>query len=208
MTDSDKIQVSVEAAPDDVESWTRLGRHCEELGCRALLVSDHPGIGPSPFVALAAAAGVTAELRLGSYVVNAGVRDRLLIASDVATLDVVSGGRADLGIGAGHTPAEWEMTGSSRPAPSERVQRLTTVAGSIRHLLHGETVAAADLGVLSDVQLEGPRPVQRQCRCRSAAATGICCAGQGHTPTRWGCLVWDAVSRMGIATRCAGHRAR
>ena len=70
-----------------------------------------------PFVALATAAAATSKIRLGTYVVNVGVRDPLQIATDVATLDVVSGGRAQLGIGAGHTPAEWTMTGTPYPSP-------------------------------------------------------------------------------------------
>lgn len=80
----------MQASPGDTESWTGLARRCEAIGCRALLVSDHPGSGPSPFVALAAAANVTSSLRLGSHVINAGVRDPLLIAADVATLDVIA----------------------------------------------------------------------------------------------------------------------
>lgn len=159
MTDP-AFEVSIQAAPIDAESWARLARRCEQVGCRALLVSDHPGSGPSPFVALAAAAAVTSTLRLGSYVVNAGVRDPLLIAGDVATLDVVSAGRAEVGLGAGHTPAEWEMTGSQRPSPPQRVERLIAVAGGVRTLLDGGTVPAGHVGARCDVHLGRPRPVQ------------------------------------------------
>lgn len=130
------------------------------MGARALLVSDHPGMGPSPFVALAAAAAVTSTLRLGSYVSNAGVRDPLLLASGVATLDVVSDGRAELGIGAGHTPAEWEMTGRTRPTPIDRVQHMISVASVVGELLAGRVAPAGVAGTQTDVQLSGPRPVQ------------------------------------------------
>jgi probable F420-dependent oxidoreductase len=150
------VEISVQATPRDASSWLDLARRCETLGVRALLVSDHPGAGPSPFVALAAAAAVTTTLRLGSCVVNAGVRDPLLLAQDVATLDVVSGGRAELGIGAGHTPAEWEMTGSRRPSAAARVDRLLEVAARTSTLLDGGTVA----GEFGDVVLRSPRPVQ------------------------------------------------
>ncbi|MCK6212251.1 LLM class flavin-dependent oxidoreductase [Georgenia sp. EYE_87] len=51
----------------------------------------------------------------GSYVTNGGVREPQHIAADVATLDVVSGGRARLGLGAGHTPAEWRAVGRCSP---------------------------------------------------------------------------------------------
>jgi alkanesulfonate monooxygenase SsuD/methylene tetrahydromethanopterin reductase-like flavin-dependent oxidoreductase (luciferase family) len=66
---------------------------------------------------LAAAAAATSRIRLGTYVVNAGAREPLHLASEVATLDVVSGGRAVFGAGAGHTPAEWTMFGRPYPSP-------------------------------------------------------------------------------------------
>src|SRR5882724_8802882 len=100
------VTFSVAAQPAGAAEWLDLARRAESLGLDSLYVPDHPGTCASPFVALAAAAAVTTRLRLGSYVSNAGVREPILLASDVATLDVVSGGRAVLGLGAGHTPAE------------------------------------------------------------------------------------------------------
>lgn len=188
----------MQAAPEDLESWAGLARRCEQIGCRALLVPDHPGGGASPFVALAAAASVTSTLRLGSYVANAGIRGPLLTAADVATLDVVSDGRAELGIGAGHTPAEWEMTGSQRPAPVERVQRLTSMADAIRRLLAEETVPAADLGVMTDVALENPRPVQE--------SVPLLIGGGNRTLLHWAGAHADAVGLSGLGRTLAdGH---
>jgi len=156
------IHVSLQASPQDAQSWVELARRCEDAGFRALLVSDHPGSGPSPFIALAAAATATTTLRLGTYVLNAGIRDALLIAADATTLDVVSHGRAEVGLGAGHTPAEWEMTGRNRPDAAQRVHHLVEVAGAVRALLDGRTVPAADVGALRDVALTAPRPVQQR----------------------------------------------
>lgn len=156
------IHVSLQASPQDAPSWVDLARRCEDAGFRALLVSDHPGSGPSPFIALAAAASVTTTLRLGTYVLNAGIRDALLIAADTATLDVVSGGRTEVGIGAGHTPAEWEMTGRTRPTAPDRVRHLIDIAGAVRSLLDGKTVPAVEVGAVRDVVLSAPRPVQER----------------------------------------------
>jgi len=83
---------SLQARPRDARSWLQLAQRCEESGFDALLASDHPGSGASPFVALAAAAAVTSTLGLGSYVSNTGVREPVLLAADVATLDVVPSG--------------------------------------------------------------------------------------------------------------------
>ncbi|MDH2410449.1 LLM class flavin-dependent oxidoreductase [Streptomyces chitinivorans] len=144
-----------------MSSWTALARRCEAAGFDALLVPDHPGAAASPFVALAAAAPVTERIGLGPYVSNAGVREPLLLASDVATLDVVSGGRARLALGAGHTPAEWTMTGSRRPDVAGRVRRFTAVAEACRTLLAGQEVTLDGPEVYArSARLENPRPVQ------------------------------------------------
>lgn len=139
---------SLQALPDDATGWLDLARRAEEIGFEALYVADHPGSGASPFVALAAAAAVTSRIRLGSYVVNAGVREPILLAGDVATLDVVSGGRAILGIGAGHTPAEWAAVGKVRPGVRARVDHCIAVTEATRRMLAGDG-------------MEQPRPVQQ-----------------------------------------------
>lgn len=67
------LRVSVQASPTDRASWLRLAAEVEEAGFDGLFVADHPGSGPAPFVALAAAAGATERIRVGTYVLNAGV---------------------------------------------------------------------------------------------------------------------------------------
>jgi probable F420-dependent oxidoreductase len=155
------VTFSVQASPADATGWCDLARRAESAGCDALLVGDHPGVVAAPFVALAAAATVTSTLGLGSYVSNAGVREPALLATDVATLDLLSGGRARLGIGAGHTPAEWRAVGRERPDVAGRVRRCIAVTEAVRALLDGEevTVDSADL-VVRAARLDRPRPVQ------------------------------------------------
>ncbi|WP_019544947.1 LLM class flavin-dependent oxidoreductase [Streptomyces sulphureus] len=154
--------LSVQAKPDDAASWTALARRVEATGYAALLAADHPGAVASPFVALAAAAPVTERIALGTNVAQAGVREPLLLASDVATLDVVSGGRARLGLGAGHTPAEWRMLGRERPGAAARVRRLIAVAEACRTLLDGGEVTAYGPGLEAfGARLTVPEPVRR-----------------------------------------------
>ncbi|MFG3602074.1 LLM class flavin-dependent oxidoreductase [Micromonospora chersina] len=152
---------SVQARPSGATAWTDLARRVEAAGFDALLAADHPGHGASPFVALAAAAAVTSTLGLGSYVSNAGLREPILLATDVATLDVVSGGRARLGLGAGHTPAEWRAVGRERPDVAARVRRCVAVAEAVRDLLAGKevTVDTAEL-VVRGARLTELRPVR------------------------------------------------
>jgi alkanesulfonate monooxygenase SsuD/methylene tetrahydromethanopterin reductase-like flavin-dependent oxidoreductase (luciferase family) len=68
------------------------------------------------------------------------VRDPVHAAADAATLDVLAPGRVLLGVGAGHTFAEWEVTGRSRPAPADRAGRLVEFVDAVARLLNGETV--------------------------------------------------------------------
>ncbi|WP_254666043.1 LLM class flavin-dependent oxidoreductase [Streptomyces sp. WMMB 322] len=151
----------MQADPGDAASWILLARRLETDGYDALLTADHPGTAASPFVALAAAAAVTERIGLGSYVSQAGVREPLLLASDVATLDLVSDGRARVALGAGHTPAEWEMTGTERPDVAGRVRRFQKVAEACCALLAGETVTLEGPEVRArQARLTFPRPVQ------------------------------------------------
>ena len=135
------ITVSVQAEPTDLDSWLDLARHLESSGFHALLAGDHPGSGASPWPALGSAAAVTGTLKLGTYVIQAGVREPAHVAADAATLDLLAPGRVLLGVGAGHTPREWEDLGRQRPAPAERAGRLAEFVEVVARLLHGETVA-------------------------------------------------------------------
>jgi probable F420-dependent oxidoreductase len=143
------VTFALQAVPTTAAEWLALARRAEEAGFETLYVPDHPGARATPFVALAAAGAVTSKIRLGSYVSNAGVREPILLAADVATLDVVSGGRAVLGIGAGHTPAEWAAVGRVRP----------DVRGRVDHCI---AVAERTMAALAGDGLEQPRPVQER----------------------------------------------
>jgi probable F420-dependent oxidoreductase len=135
---AEQVSFAVQAAPE--RDWSAFARRVEDLGFEALCLADHPGLTASPFVAAAAAATLTTSLRLGTGVVNCGVRSPLDIASDAATLDLVSGGRALLGVGAGHTPAEWHAIGETFPTAAERIERLAASIDVVQRLLAGETV--------------------------------------------------------------------
>ena len=117
------IRLSVQRSPRD-HPRLALAQRVEALGFDALLVGDHRDSGASPWLALASAAAVTERIRLGTYVLQAGVREPLDMANDAATLDLLDPGRVVLGMGAGHTPVEWGAIGRRRPAPAKRIARL------------------------------------------------------------------------------------
>ncbi|MEV4482123.1 TIGR03621 family F420-dependent LLM class oxidoreductase [Micromonospora coxensis] len=190
---------SLQATPTDAASWLDLARRAESAGFDALLAADHPGDVTSPFVALAAAAAVTSTIGLGSYVSNAGVREPVLLAADVATLDLVSGGRARLGIGAGHTPAEWRAVGRERPDVAARVRRCVAVAEAVRALLDGDEVSvdSAEL-TMREARLRSPRPVQRRIPLTVGTANS--------TLLRWAGAHADVVGLTGFGRTLAdGH---
>jgi probable F420-dependent oxidoreductase len=135
------ITVNVQAAPTDLPSWLALAGRLESSGFHGLVMGDHPGSGPSPWPALGSAAAVTRTLRLGTCVVQAGVREPAQVAADAATLDILAPGRVILGVGAGHTPREWTDIGQDRPAPLQRAERLAEFVLAVAGLLRGDIVS-------------------------------------------------------------------
>ena len=83
------------------EEWADRARRVESLGYATLVVPDTLQYTLAPLPALAVAAAATRTLRLGTYVLANDFRNPVLLAKDVATLDLLSGGRVELGIGAG-----------------------------------------------------------------------------------------------------------
>ena len=112
----------------------------EELGFDIVLAADHVGLGWAPMPTLSAIASVTERIRLGTLVLNNDMRNPVQLAWEVSTIDRLSGGRFELGLGAGHTPSEYDATGIERSAPGDRKRRLAESVEIIRDLLDGEAV--------------------------------------------------------------------
>ena len=129
-------QLSARIEGDPVAAAVR----AEELGFDIVLAADHVGLGWSPMPTLAAIASVTERIRLGTLVLNNDMRNPVQLAWEVSTIDRISGGRFELGLGAGHTPSEYDATGIERAAPAERKRRLAESVEVIRDLLDGNAV--------------------------------------------------------------------
>jgi probable F420-dependent oxidoreductase len=115
-------------------------QRAEELGFDAVLAADHVGARWAPLPTLAAIARVTSTIRLGTLVLNNDMRNPVQLAWDVSTIDRLSGGRFELGLGAGHTPSEYAATGIARSSGADRKRRLMESVGIVRRLLDGEVV--------------------------------------------------------------------
>src|SRR6478736_10234701 len=111
---------------DGVDAWSQtveIAHRAEDLGFESLWLYDHMQVDPppeeapifEPFVELSALAVSTTKARLGHLVLAAAYRPAGLTAKMIATLDVVSGGRAELGIGGGWKRDEWESYGYGFP---------------------------------------------------------------------------------------------
>jgi F420-dependent oxidoreductase-like protein len=128
------------------DAWTRtieLAHQAEELGFESLWVFDHFHTVPQPtdeitfesFSVLAALAMATERIRLGHMVICTGFRNPALTAKLASTLDVISGGRFELGIGAGWKEEEWRAYGYGFPTLGERMAALGDHLEIIRAML-------------------------------------------------------------------------
>ncbi|MFE9762955.1 LLM class F420-dependent oxidoreductase [Streptomyces sp. NPDC005808] len=119
-------------APSD--EWREKCRRAERLGYDVILVPDHLGM-PAPFPSLVAAAEATDRPRVGTFVLNAGFWNPTLLAREVATTDALTGGRLELGLGAGYIQAEHDAAGVPFGSARERVDHLLRTVGELERLL-------------------------------------------------------------------------
>jgi probable F420-dependent oxidoreductase len=206
----DSLKVGVWLSKVNPALFVEVAREADQLGYESLWISEHlilpdsPAQPPGATVAhatispktptydalsyLSFLAGATSRIRLGTWVYLLGLRHPFVAARAVQTLDVVSGGRAEFGVGAGWLAGEWEAaqldfsSRGRRLAESIQVCRRLWTEESIEH--HGEFFDFAPVGF-------EPKPVQRPPRIHvggesdvalsRAATTGDGWIGQQHT---------------------------
>ncbi len=106
-----------------------LGRRAEAEGYDGIVVVDHLLDVPGPIAALATLAAATSRIRIGTFVVNNDLRHPAVLAQELATLDVQSGGRLDIGIGAGWNEEEFRAIGLPfDPTPVRQARLAEAVA--------------------------------------------------------------------------------
>jgi probable F420-dependent oxidoreductase len=116
-------------ALESLSEWLECARRGEDLGYSSLLISDHvvdhlPVGGASPLMALAWAATATSRIRIGTIVLCNDFRHPAVLAKDAATLDLMSGGRLELGVGAGWHRADYDSLGLPFGSAGVRIDRL------------------------------------------------------------------------------------
>lgn len=145
----------------DRGEWLAKARRAEELGYATFVVPDHFVRGLGPIAALAAAAVATSSIRLGGFVFAADYRHPVLLAQEAATIDLLSRGRFELGIGAGWLRSEYEAAGIPFDPPADRVARLEEAVRLLKRLWTEDAVTAEGAHYRLSELTVSPRPVQR-----------------------------------------------
>src|SRR5579864_8581831 len=143
-------------------AWVATARKIEELGYSTLLMPDRVNVGTlAPFSALAVAAGATTKLRVGSYVFANDLRHPVMLAREAATLDLLSDGRFELGLGSGVGPSDFQQMGIPFADARTRVGHLEEAVQIIKQLFTAEIINFSGKYYTLTGTKGYPRPAQK-----------------------------------------------
>jgi F420-dependent oxidoreductase-like protein len=155
-----------------VDAWARtrsIAKQSEALGFESIWLFDHFHTVPRPtleitfeaFTSLAALAAETSRVRLGHVVLCAAYRNAALTTKMISTLDAISAGRAELGLGAGWKRDEWRAYGYGFPDAPERLAILKDTLEVARAMMTDDRATYAGKHLHIDGAINRPRPVQQ-----------------------------------------------
>lgn len=124
-------------SPLEGRSWLDSAREVESLGYSTLFLPDHFDEGPGPITGLAAAAAVTTAINVGALVFDCDFRHPAVLARELATIDVISEGRLEVGLGAGWKALDYARSGIAMDPPKVRVDRLIEHTAVLKGLFAG-----------------------------------------------------------------------
>jgi probable F420-dependent oxidoreductase len=141
--------------------WRETARSVESMGYSALYLPDHFTDLPGPIAALMAAADATTKLRVGSLVFDNDYRHPVVLAKEAATIDLLSEGRFDLGLGAGWQTSDYDKSGIPLDSVGTRIERMSEGLRIIKGLMaDGSFSFSGKHYQVTD--LDGtPKPVQK-----------------------------------------------
>ena len=142
-------------------SWRELARRCEGLGYSTLTVSDHLDEQVGPVAALMAAADATTTLRVGAMVFCNDFRHPVALAKEAATLDVLSEGRFEFGLGAGWLVTDYRRAGIELDPAAVRIDRTAEALEVVKALWSGQSVDFEGEHYRIDGLVGTPIPAQR-----------------------------------------------
>lgn len=151
------VQISTATSADE---WATLARRAEELGYSSVFIPDHFGEQLSPGPALMAAADATTDLRIGTLVYANDYKHPVVLAKEVATLDLLSGGRFEFGLGAGWMNTDYEQSGIVHDRAGIRIDRLAEALTVCRGLFGPDPVTFDGEHYQLSEMVGMPKPVQ------------------------------------------------
>src|SRR3954454_13638556 len=145
----------------DGTDWAEQARRAEALGYSTLFLPDHFGDQLAPLPAMMAAADAPTTLRVGTLVFDNDYKHPVVLAKEVATVDLLSGGRVEFGIGAGWMTTDYEQSGIAKDRDGGRIAKMVEAIEIYRGLWsEGPFSAGAKHSPING--LEGlPKPVQK-----------------------------------------------
>jgi probable F420-dependent oxidoreductase len=145
----------------DFAALTALARKAEAVGCSAFVLPDHLMEQYAPMPLLATVAAVTERLRVGTFVLNICLRHPAVLAQDLATLDALSGGRLDIGLGAGWNKPEHDAIGIPFEPVGIRIKRLTEAIAILKGCFAERAFSFAGEHYTVTEYDGAPKPTQR-----------------------------------------------
>jgi probable F420-dependent oxidoreductase len=118
-----RFGIQLSNAPSGAD-WAALARKAEDLGFSTLFLPDHFGDQLAPVPAMQAAADATTDLRVGCLVFDNDYKHPVVLAKEIATIDVLSAGRVELGLGAGWMNSDYEQSGIQHDRAGVRIDRM------------------------------------------------------------------------------------
>jgi probable F420-dependent oxidoreductase len=115
-------------------TWAESAKEIEQLGYSTVFFPDHFDEGPGPIAAMAVCAAATTTLNVGALVLDCDFRHPAVLARELATIDLISEGRLEVGLGAGWKAVDYERSGIPMDRPGVRVTRLTEHAAVLKGL--------------------------------------------------------------------------
>ena len=204
--------------------WAEQAREIESLGYDTLVMPDHLAFDPggagqfAPIPALMAAADATTRLRVSAMVFANDFRNPVLFAKEMTTIDAISGGRLDVGLGAGWSEDDYAMLGLRLAEPRTRIDRLEEAVTLMRRLFTEERVTYSGRHYqVRDAALL-PRPTQRphppiliggrgpRLLALAGRHADIVSIGQGQRPASGDFSGAALESAVAIVKRAAGAR--
>ena len=145
----------------NAKAWREKARLVEGLGYSTVYLPDHFGDQLGPIAALMSAADATTTLRVGSLVFDNDYRHPIVLAKEAATLDLLSEGRLDFGLGAGWLTSDYEQTGIPLDPPGIRIERMDEALQIIKSFFAGGSVSFTGKHYKLDAVEAAPVPVQK-----------------------------------------------